>query len=61
MRLWYDNEIYKCDLTASSEETGYPGPNLQDTQLAKTYPVDKCFGGTDVGLRRRDGADGGRR
>lgn len=36
MRLWYDNETYKCDLTASSEETGYPGTNILDIQVKKT-------------------------
>jgi len=36
MRLWYDNETYKCDMTVSSAETGYPGTNIQDTQLKKT-------------------------
>lgn len=35
MRIWYDNEIYKCDVTASSEETGYPAVNIQNTQLKK--------------------------
>ncbi len=37
MRIWYDNEAYKCDITASSEETGYAATNLQNTQLKKTW------------------------
>ena len=36
MRMWYDNEFYKCDIVASSEETGYAATNLQNTQLKKT-------------------------
>ena len=36
MRMWYDNEGYKCDITASSEETAYAATNSQNTQLTKT-------------------------
>lgn len=36
MRIWYDNEIYKCDITASSEETSYAATKLQNTQLKAT-------------------------
>lgn len=36
MRVWYDNQFYKCDVTADSEETSYAAVNLLDTQLKKT-------------------------